>query len=344
MGEQLRCAPRPHTLQVHVTRRCNLRCLHCYSSSGPEARGELSLDLLRGALDDASELGYGVVAVSGGEPLLYRPLPDLLAHARRRGLATAMTTNGMFLDRRHLEPLKGVLAFVAVSLDGTPAAHDRMRARPGAFAAMAERLPELRASGIPFGILFTLTNENAEDLAWAADFAVANGAVALQVHPLSLTGRAAETDLAPPDAALAVRAARLAAEARDRHGRHLRIVVDYVPWLWVTTDGPAPARAEGSHRPLFADLVSSLAIEADGTVIPIGHGFARDHALGNLGGARLSALADRWIATGAHERFRELIRRVAAEVGTPAAPPLLNWADAMRRASVAEYVLSPTVD
>ena len=36
-------------LQVHPTRRCNLRCLHCYSSSGPDQREELPLAMLRDA-------------------------------------------------------------------------------------------------------------------------------------------------------------------------------------------------------------------------------------------------------------------------------------------------------
>ena len=33
-------------LQVHPTRRCNLRCLHCYSESGPDRRDELPLAYL----------------------------------------------------------------------------------------------------------------------------------------------------------------------------------------------------------------------------------------------------------------------------------------------------------
>ncbi|MFC7543516.1 radical SAM protein [Siccirubricoccus deserti] len=111
----------------------------------------------------------------GGEPMLYRPLAQILGHARRQGLATAITTNGMLLDHRRLEPLRGILSFIAVSLDGPQEAHDRMRARPGAFAAMAERLAALRDSGIPFGFLFTLTQASARHLDWVVDFAAAQG-------------------------------------------------------------------------------------------------------------------------------------------------------------------------
>src|SRR5256885_8343814 len=89
-------------LQVHPARRCNLRCLHCYSSSGPEERDELPAALLREALDDASALGYTVAGFSGGEPTLYEPLSALVEHARRRGMRTTVTTNGMLLDDRRL--------------------------------------------------------------------------------------------------------------------------------------------------------------------------------------------------------------------------------------------------
>jgi len=70
-------------LQVHPTRRCNLACAHCYTTSGPHEAGQLPLALLCAAVDDAVTLGYGQLAVSGGEPLLYEALPALLQHARR---------------------------------------------------------------------------------------------------------------------------------------------------------------------------------------------------------------------------------------------------------------------
>jgi MoaA/NifB/PqqE/SkfB family radical SAM enzyme len=82
-------------LQVHPTRRCNLACAHCYSSSGPTLRKALDVDLLSGCLEDAAALGYRQLAVSGGEPLLYDRLAELLARARALGMLTSVTSNGM---------------------------------------------------------------------------------------------------------------------------------------------------------------------------------------------------------------------------------------------------------
>ena len=82
-------------LQIHPSLRCNLRCAHCYSASGPEEDGALSPDLLRTALSDARAEGYNVLGVSGGEPLMYPHLVAVLRHASSLGMITTVTTNGL---------------------------------------------------------------------------------------------------------------------------------------------------------------------------------------------------------------------------------------------------------
>lgn len=64
----MRCTGASRIVQVHPTRLCNLRCLHCYSASGPEVRGELEVGFLCDALAGASALGYTAMTLSGGEP------------------------------------------------------------------------------------------------------------------------------------------------------------------------------------------------------------------------------------------------------------------------------------
>jgi MoaA/NifB/PqqE/SkfB family radical SAM enzyme len=179
-------------LQVHPARRCNLRCLHCYSRSGPDVDEALGLDLLARAVAEARDLGYGVLGVSGGEPLLYRPLPDLLCAARDAGMRTTVTSNGMLLTERRLAELAGLVDVLALSLDGTPETHVAMRQDPRAFRDLERRLPALRDSGIPFGFIVTLTQHNVHELAWVADFAARAGAGLLQVHPLEPEGYAAD--------------------------------------------------------------------------------------------------------------------------------------------------------
>ena len=86
------------------------------------------------ALQWAAGEGYNVLSVSGGEPLMYRQLDELLEGGRAAGMACGLITNGMLLSRERVERLRGRLDYLAVSLDGTPDSHDRMRGSPRAFA------------------------------------------------------------------------------------------------------------------------------------------------------------------------------------------------------------------
>src|SRR3569833_1607880 len=87
-------------VQIHPTRRCNLRCLLCFSSSSPVVCVLLVNTLLCNALSDAAAAGYNWASISGGEPLMYPQLATLLRHARSAGMQTAIATNGMLLDAR----------------------------------------------------------------------------------------------------------------------------------------------------------------------------------------------------------------------------------------------------
>ena len=138
-------------IQLHPTRRCNLKCLHCYSSSGPSATDQLPLALLQSVLQDASLEHYNVAGFSGGEPTLYPWLVEALACAHECNMRTTVTTHGMLLGTPLLRRLKQDLDLLAISLDGVPTSHNRMRGAANVFETMERRLAAVRESGIPFG-------------------------------------------------------------------------------------------------------------------------------------------------------------------------------------------------
>lgn len=326
-------------VQIHPTRRCNLRCLHCYSSSGPEVAGELDAALVRDLLTDARAEGYTVAGFSGGEPLLYRPLREVLEHAKSLGLTTTVTSNGMLLDERRLERIAGAADLLAISLDGVPESHDRMRASPRAFETMASRLEGVRRAGIPFGFIFTLTQYNLHELPWVATFAIEQGARLLQIHPLELAGRAAETLRDErPDGTEAAWAYLTAVRLREGLGERLRVHLDLAD-REVLREDPARAFAEPEAAadpaaPLAAQL-SPLVVESDGTVVPVQYGFSRRYALGDLRRDRLTACAERW-RTGLTADFRALCRRTFEELVSAEALPVTNWYERIAAQAAAE--------
>lgn len=319
---------RAPVLQIHPSRHCNLRCLHCYSSSGPQERGELELPLVYDLLADAAAEGYAVASISGGEPLLYTGLVSALQRAHACGLATSLTTNGMLLDERRLSGLRQNLDFLAISLDGVPASHDRMRGMPGAFAGMQGRLDGLRASALRFGFIFTLTRTNVHELDWVARFALDEGASLLQIHPLEEIGRAREALAgARPDAIEAgvayLEFARLQDLLRGRVDLQLdfahRLLVREQPWRVL----PGHQVEDPSGAPL-GELVTPLVVEADARVVPLQHGFPRRFEVGTLREARLRDLSRPW-SRDVFPSFRTHCEAVRQQLLAEEGVPIFNW-------------------
>lgn len=325
---------RSRILQIHPTRLCNLRCLHCYSSSGPEERGRLEPALLRSVLSAARREGYTVAGFSGGEPLLYPPLGEVLDHAKGLGMITTVTSNGMLLDERRLAILAGRVDVLAISLDGVPDSHDRMRDRAGAFATMERRLAGVRRSGLAFGFIFTLTQFNLDELPWVASFALDQGAALLQIHPLEITGRAAAAlPEARPDGVESSWALVAAAALQQQVGDRLRVQLDLFDREALRR---APERvfadeaaASGTSRPL-GELISPLVLEPDGTLVPVHYGFARRFALGNVKDTDFATCADRW-RRELDGDFRAVCRQEFAALVDSDDLPVTNWYERLGR-------------
>ena len=325
---------RTPSLQIHPSRRCNLTCRHCYSSSGPREATTLAPGVIRDVLDDAVAQGYRRLAISGGEPLMYRGLSEVVQHAHDLGMSTTLTTNGMLLTPVRVEALAPFIEGVAVSVDGKPDSHDHIRGRAGAFEAMRARLSHLRNAGVTFGFIFTLTQHNLHELPWVAEFAVREGASQLQIHPVEAAGRGSTLmpGAAPDEHERAwafLLMSRLAAQYRGT----LSIQLDFVDRMSLATDPSLIlADASPSSDALLSDWLDLLVLESDGTMVPLQYGFPRDFALGNIRTARLPGLAERWVEARG-EDFRALCREVHAEMLDPDALPFHNWFECIAKAA-----------
>lgn len=159
-------ADRKPVVVWNCTRRCNLRCVHCYSeSTDRRAPDEMTTDQGLAMLDDLAAFGVPVVLFSGGEPLLREDLPALAGRAVELGMRAVISTNGTLLDAATAERLREVgLGYVGVSLDGMAAANDRLRRHRGAFAEALAGMRNCRAAGIKVGLRFTISKRNAADI------------------------------------------------------------------------------------------------------------------------------------------------------------------------------------
>jgi organic radical activating enzyme len=171
-----------------VTNRCNFACRHCLRQSAtPE---DLSLETAERILDEAKAYGFNQVSITGGEPLVYPHLQELIKKIVDHGYSFNMVTNGY--DFKAWAPfLKSVrphILFVAFSVEGaTRATHDAMR-RAGSWDRLSEAFLACRQNKIPFNIITAISRANHSevfDIALLAKKKGARGLIASTVMPCS---------------------------------------------------------------------------------------------------------------------------------------------------------------
>jgi 12,18-didecarboxysiroheme deacetylase len=150
----------------NMTRRCNLRCIHCYSSSQNIRYGnELTPAEAKAMIRDLATFGSPVILFSGGEPLMHRGLPELARYAVDQGMRAVISTNGTLITRQNAAAFKEIgLSYVGVSLDGMKVTHDHFRGVEGAFDTAMKGIRTCRDLGIKVGVRFTINRHNVEDV------------------------------------------------------------------------------------------------------------------------------------------------------------------------------------
>ena len=150
----------------NMTRQCNLKCIHCYSSSQNRLYpDELTTEEAKAMIADLAAFGAPVLLFSGGEPLMRKDLPELAQYAVDRGMRAVISTNGTLIDAAMARTFQRIgLSYVGVSLDGIQATHDRFRGTPGAFATALRGIRICRDAGIKVGVRFTINRGNAADV------------------------------------------------------------------------------------------------------------------------------------------------------------------------------------
>ncbi len=205
-------AQRSRTLLLYPTTSCNLRCVYCHATSGPEAGPQLShaqatqaVDDFFDALDDRVRfvtLGFH----GGGEPtthfdVMLTAWERFQQRARQGGrIASVQTiTNGVF-GRTVLDTLRKPEWRVVVSYDGPRQGAQRPTATErDSRARVVANLRALREAGKIVVTRATLTRDGLDSLRALVDDAAEIGIHRVQVEPASIVGRGANLCDGPPD-------------------------------------------------------------------------------------------------------------------------------------------------
>jgi len=162
----------PLTVNFHFIRACNFRCKYCYAtftdSVESNPRGLLPHDDLLAIVRQLARR-FTKITFAGGEPTLYRRLPELFAAAKAEGALVNLVTNGSRIDAAWLADNAHHLDLLTLSADS--AAEATMAAIGRADSAGTALSPDhyiglaraARLAGIEVKLNTVVTTLNAED-------------------------------------------------------------------------------------------------------------------------------------------------------------------------------------
>lgn len=211
----------PHVVAWNLTKRCNLRCSHCYISAGPfeTAEAELQTPECRRIVDELVAVNPSpMLILSGGEPLVRDDLEEIASYAKERGATVVVGTNGTTLTEPRVAMLaRAGVSGVAVSVDSLDeGTHDHFRGGAKALERTKEALGRLRERRLDFIVQTTATPRNAAEVPKLLEWAAAEGAVCFNLYFLVPTGRGVDLLDLQPQQIETLLAELAAAESRYR--------------------------------------------------------------------------------------------------------------------------------
>lgn len=116
----------PLSVCFQVTKKCNLNCKYCLSSSGIKEDYGLPTDEIKKIISDLGRIGVNRLDFTGGEPLMRKDLGELIDCAKENNINTIVTTNTLLLNKENIEALKKA-DLVQISIDGPEEVHNEQR-------------------------------------------------------------------------------------------------------------------------------------------------------------------------------------------------------------------------
>ena len=206
----------------NITRKCNLKCIHCYAHATEESGyNELTTEEGKKLLDDLAAFGAPVILFSGGEPLVRKDLPELAEYAVSKGMRAVISTNGTLITPEMAKTLKRIgLSYVGISLDGMEDVNDMFRGVKGAYRAALEGIKNCQEAGIKVGLRFTINRHNVTEIPSIFDLIEEHEVPRICFYHLVYSGRGSkmiEEDLSLEDTRKAVDL--IMDRTRDLHDR-----------------------------------------------------------------------------------------------------------------------------
>jgi len=183
-GRKLRGVKRyPLVLMLEPLFQCNLACAGCGKIDYPKEILQKRVSL-EDALKAVDECGAPMVSIPGGEPLIHKEMPQIVAGIVARKRFVYLCTNAILLLKHMDEYRPSPYLTFSVHLDGNRERHDQSVCQEGVFDKAVAAIREARSRGFRVTVNCTLfQGENPADVAEFFDTAMDLGVEGITVSP-----------------------------------------------------------------------------------------------------------------------------------------------------------------
>jgi hopanoid biosynthesis associated radical SAM protein HpnH len=183
-GQRLRGIKRyPLVLMLEPLFQCNLACAGCGKIDYPKDILQKRLSVAD-ALRAVDECGAPMVSIPGGEPLIHKEMPELVAGIVARRKFVYLCTNAILLAKHIDEYRPSPYLTFSIHLDGSRERHDESVCQEGVFDKAVAAIRLARSRGFRVTINCTLfSGEDPEQVAQFFDEAMDLGIEGITVSP-----------------------------------------------------------------------------------------------------------------------------------------------------------------
>lgn len=153
-------------IQLQYKYTCNFHCSHCSVAIFRKQAHERQLDIptVKNIFDQAHEYGLAHMGISGGEPLVFKELEQLIEAIGPERFHIQLDTNGWLFTPTIAKIMKSLgIDKVQISIDGLDAnEHDTFRNKPGSHARCMQAIEAAQNAGLAIQIATVVNHERAQ--------------------------------------------------------------------------------------------------------------------------------------------------------------------------------------
>ena len=183
MKQRLRGNDRyPLVLMLEPLFRCNLACPGCGKIDYPDEILNRRLSVEE-CIEAAEESGAPIISIPGGEPLIHKDMPQIVAELVKRKRFVYLCTNALLLEKK-IDLFEPSQYTCSIHLDGLEEEHDRAVDQKGVFKRAVKAIKLARDRGFRVNVNCTLfNNAKPDEVAEYLDFARDLGVEGVTISP-----------------------------------------------------------------------------------------------------------------------------------------------------------------